>query len=168
MSAPSTPDLPTLSPAWARALDIDIDGLPRDAWLEDFHARLASAAEAEAPTGADPDGARAARRRPRPEPAPAPASRGSLDLDASLRLFGVVLAALSLSVASVQLGLRLADTPAAAPATPATEPVLICRIEGPRGTHELQLIGHAPPPDEVLRLCLAQTGTPTRIHARPR
>lgn len=143
------------------SLAVGVDGLEPSHWQTAFRDALAEQGAGDALPSAAPS----ARRRPGRDPDTVqlrlpPASA----LDETVKLLGVVLAALSLAVASAQLVLRLRER--SAPPAPATPYVLVCRIEGPKGVRELRLEGGTPPPEAVLRECLAATGTPRSVRAR--
>jgi len=75
-----------------------------------------------------------------------------------------VISALSLAVAAAQLGIKMHETGAT---QKVAAPTFVCKIEGSKGTRELRIEGAAIPSEAVLRKCLDDTGTPTKIKALP-
>jgi hypothetical protein len=81
------------------------------------------------------------------------------------KVISVVLSALSLAVGSAQLALKLSEPhPVAAP----DKQAIVCEIVGTKGRATLRLETSGQVPEEILRQCLQQSGTPKRIQARPR
>lgn len=86
--------------------------------------------------------------------------KGDAGDDGAVKLINIVLAALTLSVASAQLAIAVSDKPEGRTA-------ITCTIEGPGGTRTLRIEKAGVVPDSLLRDCLKLTGTPTRIRAEP-
>lgn len=152
-------------------LAISVAGLDPDDWLPPFRLALARST---LPPAWRIEGPEAASGAPGMGDARVVGARvlrllppARLGWDEAAKILALVLSALSLSVASVQLGLRLQPGSADPPARPAAQHELVCRIEGPLGSRELRLIGSEAPPEAVLRQCLDETGLPTSIQARP-
>lgn len=135
---------------------VSVEGLDFEDWGADFRIRLAASPQvlglsSEVSSGA---GALGAKRRPSVKVRAAEPSRQNGVID----ILGVVISALSLAIAASQFYIQQNDQSEASPD-------FVCRVEGPKGVHELRIHGAAIPPEAVLRMCLDATGTPTHVKA---
>ena len=137
-------------------LAVSVEDLPFEAWGTEFQDRIAALPEAlglrsEVAAGAGTLGAK--RRRSVKVRSAEPA--GERDV---IKVLGLVVSTLSLAVASAQFVMNQNE-----PVQPPTGPVFVCRVEGPKGVHELRIEGAAIPSEVVLRKCIEATGTPTHV-----
>lgn len=86
---------------------------------------------------------------------------GGASDDKAMKVIAIILSVLSLSVASVQLGLNVNELSAAKPSS------VTCTIEGPTGTRTLYIAQAGIVPEDLVRACLGQTGYPRHIKATP-
>jgi hypothetical protein len=145
----------------ATMVAVAIEGLELADWEAAFRAGLAAqpggaALVVDVPLRA---GALGARRSRSVRVSPAPGQRPG----EALQVLGLVISALSLTIAAVQFGRDLAKP--ATTGVPPPPPPFVCRVEGPQGVRELRIAGI--PSEAVLRKCLDATGTPVRIKALP-
>jgi hypothetical protein len=87
-------------------------------------------------------------------------ANGGGGFDATVKLLGLLLSALALSVSSLQY---MKDDPKSSKSDQVS---LTCIIEGPNGMKELRIDTPGTVDLAVLRDCLAHTGYPNRISAR--
>ena len=141
-------------------LSISVAGLALPQWEQAFRTTLLAEPDAKALALAPvrSAGTLGARRSSAIKVKGAAGSDGA-DADATIKLLGIVLSALSLAVASAQLAIATGDRPA-------VQSAITCTIEGPDGTRELRIENAGIVPDSLLRDCLKSTGTPSRIQAR--
>lgn len=85
---------------------------------------------------------------------------GPSSFDRTVNIVGVVLAALSLAVATHEM--KHEPEKAATPSTAIT-----CTIEGPKGSRELRIENAGVVPEGLVRACLTETGYPRSIKAKP-
>lgn len=81
--------------------------------------------------------------------------------DKAMKVIVIILSVLSLSVASIQLGLSIKETRNTTPSS------VTCTIEGPTGTRTLHIAQAGTVPEDLVRDCLGQTGYPRHIKATP-
>lgn len=145
------------------AISVSVEGMDLAAWEAEFRSALAKApGELGLVVGAmGGTGAFGAKR----SGALKVTGSGGDVLDTSVKVLGAVLSALSLAVATAQLGLNMQAKEA--PAVPVA-PTFVCTIEGPQGVRQLVVTGAAIPSEHVLRECLKATGTPTKVQAAPK
>jgi len=144
----------------ATTIAVSIEGVELVDWEASFRAGLAAqpgaaALAVDVPVRA---GVLGGRRTPSvrvSRPADQGASAGDV-----VQMLGLVLSALSLTIAAMQFGRDLARplTPTDTPPAPAP---FVCRIEGARGAQELRIAGI--PSEAILRKCLDAVGTPVRV-----
>ncbi|PLX75677.1 MAG: hypothetical protein C0607_07020 [Azoarcus sp.] len=139
-------------------LSISVAGLALPQWEQAFRTRLLAEPDAKALALAPirSAGTLGARRSSAIKVRGATTTTGA---DDTTKLIGIVLAALSLAVASAQLAMSVSDKPEARSA-------ITCTIEGPDGSRELRIENAGVVPESLLRDCLKSTGTPSRIQAR--
>jgi hypothetical protein len=80
--------------------------------------------------------------------------------DRTVNIVGVVIAALSLAVATHEMKHEPVN-----PSMPST--AITCTIEGPKGSRELRIENAGVVPEGLVRACLADTGYPRNIKAKP-
>ncbi|AWI81501.1 hypothetical protein CEW87_20345 [Parazoarcus communis] len=139
-------------------LSISVAGLALPQWEQAFRTTLLAEPDAKALALAPVRSAGTLGAR-RSSAIKVKGAAGTDGADATIKLVGIVLSALSLAVASAQLAIATGDRPA-------VQSAITCTIEGPDGTRELRIENAGIVPESLLRDCLKSTGTPSRIQAR--
>lgn len=85
---------------------------------------------------------------------------GPSSFDRTVNIVGVVLAALSLAVATHEMKHDPENAPRSSTA-------ITCTIEGPKGSRELRIENAGVVPEGLVRACLTETGYPKSIKAKP-
>jgi hypothetical protein len=141
-------------------ISVSVEGEDLAAWEDTFRAALSQAGGASLLLSTIGTAGALGARRSRALKVATPGADG---MDTAIKTMGLVLSALSLAVASVQLGIALkADDQA----PPPVRPTFTCTVEGPQGKRQLEIAGAAIPSEHVLRECIRATGTPIKLSAQ--